>query len=136
MQVFPHLGFNGNCEEAFRFYQRALGGEITAMMKWGGSPMAQAVGAEWHDKIMHACLRTPGARIIGGDAPHGRYQKPAGFEVSVSVETGEEADRVFAALSDGATVTMAMQETFFAHRFGMLTDRFGIPWMVLSEKTP
>jgi PhnB protein len=136
MQVFPHLPFNGTCEEAFGFYQRCLGGEITAMMKWGGSPMEQAVTADWHGKIMHACLRAEGNRIIGSDAPPGRYQKPTSLGVTISLPTPADADRVFTALSEGAEIGMPMQETFFATRFGMLTDRYGIPWMVLSEKTP
>ena len=133
MHTDTYLNFNGSCEEAFNFYAKTMGGEIAALMRWsdmpgGGTPPAMA------RKVMHAHLKIGPANVLGADAPPERYNKPQGFNVALDTESDSEAERVFAALSDGGTVTMEMQETFFATRFGMVTDRFGIPWMVIRGK--
>jgi PhnB protein len=134
MQLSPHLNFNGNCETAFKFYEKCLGAKITFMMPYEGSPLANEVPAEWRGKILHASLQVGDALILGADAPPGRYEKPQGFSVTLSPKDPAEAERIFVGLSDGGRVTMPMQETFWAARFGMLVDQFGIPWMINCQK--
>jgi PhnB protein len=134
MHVHPYLNFNGQCEAAFRFYAEATGSKIDAMMDFGSSPMAARMPAEARKLIIHASMRIGDTVLMGSDAPVERYSRPQGFSVSLVVDTPAEAERMFAALSAGGEVTMALQETFFAARFGMLTDKFGIPWMVNCEK--
>ena len=135
MKISAHLHFKGNCREAFAFYQSIIGGEITMMMPHAGTPAEGAFGPEWADKIIHAELQIGNDTLMGADAPP-QYQEgePAGFSVSLLTDTPEEADRIFAGLSEGGTVTMPIEETFWAHRFGMVTDQFGMPWMVNCEK--
>jgi len=123
MQLISYLAFNGQCEEAFRFYERALGGKIGAMVPNEGAP----------GKIMHARLDVNGAVLMGGDAPPDHYVKPKGFCVSLQVKDPAEAERFFKALSENGTVQMPIQQTFFSLRFGMLIDQFGIPWMINCE---
>ena len=130
MQLHTALSFNGNCEEAFKFYQQCLGGNIETLMTWGESPMADQVPADWRGKIIHTTMLVEGSALIGSDAPPGRYETPQGFTVAISLEDVDKAERVFAQLSEGGTVTMPLQQTFWATRFGMVNDRFGIPWMV------
>jgi PhnB protein len=134
MQLNPYLHFNGQCEAAFKFYEQALDGKIGAMMTHDGSPMADQVPQEWLQKIMHARMTVGDVLLMGSDSPPGRYEAPKGFTVSIGIDKPAEADRVFHALAEGGTVTMPIQETFWAQRFGMVTDRFGIPWMVNCEK--
>jgi PhnB protein len=134
MQLNPYLMFNGQCEAAFRFYEQALGGKIVAMTTFGDSPMAEQSPAELRGQIMHARLVVGDTVLMGSDAPGERYEKMQGFSVALGVDEPEWAERVFNALAAGGTVTMPIQETFWAHRFGMLVDRFGTPWMVNCEK--
>lgn len=133
MQLNPYLTLAGECEAAFTRYQQIFGGQITAMIRHAGTPAACQVPPEWGDKIMHVCLDMDGRLLMGSDAPPGRFQPPQGFAVQVAAETPEEAERVFAALGQGGTITMALQQTFWAERFGMLVDAFGVPWMVNCE---
>ena len=130
MQLNPILTFNGQCEEAFKFYQQCLGGNIQTMMTWGDSPMADQVPSEWRDKIIHTTLIVGETTLMGGDAPPDRYEEPRGFSVTININDPAEAERIFHALSEDGTVTMPLQQTFWAARFGMVVDRFGIPWMV------
>src|SRR5919112_5802116 len=134
MQLNPYLMFDGQCEAAFRFYEQALGGTIVAIMTFGESPMAEQTPAELRGQIMHARLIVGDTVLLGSDAPGERYEKMKGFSVALGVDEPAEAERVFNALAAGGTVTMPIQETFWARRFGMLTDRFGTPWMVNCEK--
>lgn len=131
MQVTPYLNFQGQCREAFTFYAGVLGGEIEMMMTHGESPMAGQTSEDFRDKIMHAALKLPGGHyILGSDAPLERFDRPAGFYVSVTLDTTDQAEQAWAALSEGGKVEMPLQETFWAPRFGMVRDRFGIPWML------
>jgi len=130
MQLSPHLHFNGQCETAFTYYAQHLGGVIATMMTYAATPGAQQVPPEWRNKIMHATLTLGDKVLMGCDAPPDRYDTPKGFSVVLGIKEPEEAERVFKALSDGGTAKMALQETFWAVRFGMLVDRFGIPWMI------
>ncbi|MBV9330222.1 MAG: VOC family protein [Alphaproteobacteria bacterium] len=134
MHVAAHLNFSGNCEEAFRYYEKHLGGQILAMVPHEGTPAAEGVSAEWRGKIIHARMRIGSSEILGADSPAGRYEKPKGFSVTLLTESVGEADRAFASLADGGTVQMPIGQTFFSKRFGVVTDRFGIPWMVNCDQ--
>jgi PhnB protein len=134
MQINPYLMFHGDCKEAFEFYAKCLGGKIEAMLPHAGTPAEPHVAPEWRDKIMHARLAVGDAVLMASDAPPGHQEKPQGFSVSVQIADPAEAERVFHALAEGGTVRMPIAETFWAHRFGMLVDRFGIPWMVNCQK--
>lgn len=134
MQLNPYLNFNGQCEAAFKLYHQVLGGEIVAMMTHGGSPMADQVPADWQEKIMHASLKVDGGGLLyGSDAPPDRFQPMQGCQVSINVTDTAEAERIFHGLADNGQVIMPIQQTFWAARFGMLVDRFGISWMVNCE---
>jgi len=133
MQLNAYLHFNGNCDEAFKFYEQALGGKIEMRSTFGESPMAGQMPA-MKDKVVHARIRIGDQVLMGSDSPPERFSPPQGFSVSLGAKTPEEAERIFAALSTGGQVHMPMSESFFAHRFGMLVDKFGIPWMVVCQK--
>ena len=133
MQVQPYLNFDGRCEEAVEFYRRALGAEVTALMRFKDSPEPHAPGmvppgAE--NKVMHANLRIGDTAVLASD---GRCQgKPSfqGFALSLTPPTDADAERLFAALGDGGQVQMPLAKTFFSSSFGMVADRFGVSWMV------
>lgn len=139
MNASAYLQFHGQCEEAFAFYAKTFGGEVMALLRWsdmpGGAMPAGAVPPELARKIMHGEIRIGAATLMGADPPPERYSKPAGFGVTLAVESGADADRIFTALCDGGSVTMPIGETFFAHRFGMVTDRYGIPWLIVHRKS-
>ncbi len=132
-ELGPYLNFNGNCEDAFKFYEECLHGTIESMFRHEGTPMAQHVSPEWQSKIMHARLKLGDYVIMGSDSPPEHYKPNQGMYVFLSVETAAEADRIYQALSPGATVVMPIDKTFWAERFGMLVDRFGTPWMINCE---
>jgi PhnB protein len=134
MQMNNYLYFNGNCEAAFKFYEKCLGGKIEAIMTHEGTPAANNVPAEWAKKILHARLVAGDAVLMASDAPPEHYSKPQGFSININVADPAEAERLFKALSEGGNVIMPIAETFWAVRFGMFTDKFGIPWMVNCEK--
>lgn len=133
MQLNAYLLFNGQCEAAFKFYAECLRGKIGAMMPHRGTPAEQHVPSDWQDKIMHARLDVGDAVLMGSDSPPEHYQAPQGFSVSIQIKDVAEAERIFRALADQGTVKMPMEKTFWAQRFGMLVDKFGIPWMVNCE---
>jgi len=135
MQMNPYLTFKGQCEAAFKFYEKVLGGKIVAMMPHEGTPAADHVPAEWRNKIMHARLVLADDKVLmGSDAPPGMHEEMKGFSVTLGIDKPAEAERIFHALAEDGTVRMPIQETFWATRFGMLTDRFGTPWMINCEK--
>ncbi len=134
MQLNPYLLFDGRCEEAFKFYAECLGGKIEAMMPHAGTPAEKQCPAEWRDKILHASMKVDGQVLMGSDAPPQYYEKPQGFSVSIQLTDPVAAERIFKALVEQGTVKMPFQETFWAHRFGMLVDRFGIPWIINCDK--
>ncbi|MDN5864163.1 MAG: VOC family protein [Gammaproteobacteria bacterium] len=129
MQTNTYLFFDGNCREAFEFYAATLGGDLKAMITGADTPMAEEMPA-MRDKIMHAYLQIGDTAIMASDAPAPHYNKPQGFDVCIYTDTLEEAERIFAALSEGGEVTMPLEKTFWAERFGSLVDRFGTPWMI------
>jgi PhnB protein len=130
MQLHPYLNFDGRCEEAFKFYEQCLGGKIEAMRKHAGTPAEQYVPSEWRDKILHASLVVGDKELLGSDAPPDSYEKPKGFWVTIQINDQADAERIFHALAEKGTVSMPIQQTFWALRFGMLVDQFGIPWMI------
>jgi PhnB protein len=134
MQLNPYLTFNGQCEAAFKFYEKVLGGKIEAMMPHEGSPMADQVPPDWRRKIMHARLSVGGNVLMGSDAPPDRYDQMKGFTVMLGIDDPGQAERVFHALSENGLVQMPIQKTFWAARFGMLVDQFGTPWMINCEQ--
>ena len=122
-----YLTFNGNCREAMESYAKALGAELS-VFTWGEAPQAPAEGKE---RVMHARLTGGSAVLMASDMPVGRTVKEGeNFSLSVECESLEEEQRIFAALSEGGTVTMPLQDTFWASHFGMLTDKFGVRWML------
>lgn len=133
MQLITYLLFNGQCEAAFKFYERVLGGKIDAMMTHAGTPAEPHTPPEWRDKILHAKLSVGDQVLMASDAPPGRQQATGGFSISINVKNVAEAERIFKALSENGKVTMGIEKTFFAERFGMLVDQFGVPWMVVCE---
>ena len=135
MELNPYLTFDGQCEAAFKFYERCLGGKIVTMMNHEESPIADQVPAEWGKRIMHARLTVGDSVLMGSDSPPEHYEEPKGFSVALQYKQPAEAERVFQALAEGGTVSMPIQQTFWATRFGMLVDRFGIPWMINCEPT-
>jgi PhnB protein len=135
--VQPYLFFGGRCEEAIEFYRKALGAELVMLMRFREAPEPQHEMPEcFQDKVMHATLRIGNTLMMASD---GRCQGEAifeGFSLSIAVPDETEAERVFAALSDGGLVTMALEKTFWAPKFGMLQDRFGVGWMVSAMPKP
>jgi len=134
MELNPYLTFNGQCEAAFKFYEKVFGGKIEAMMTFGSSPMAEQTPPEWRNKIMHARMSVGGRTLMASDAPPDRYEAMKGIMVTLGIDDPGEAERIFRALSERATIQMPIQKTFWAERFGMLVDKFGTPWMVNCEK--
>lgn len=133
MQLNPYLHFNGQCEAAFQFYEQCLGGKIVAIHRFEGSPMAGHVPSDWGNKIMHVSLQMDGQLLMGSDATGEHYQKPQGFSVSLGFKNAAEGEGTFKALAENGTVHMPFQKTFWSGGFGMLVDRFGIPWMINCE---
>jgi PhnB protein len=133
MQINPYLFYDGNCEAAFKYYAKVLGGEIEAMMPHEGSPAAEHTPAEWGKKILHAKMTIDGEVLMASDAPPGHFNKPQGFSVSLQIADPAEAEQKFHALAEGGVVNMPIAQTFWAKRFGMCVDQFGIPWMVNCE---
>jgi len=134
MQIHTYLTFNGQCAAAFKFYEQCLGGKIEMMMTHANSPMADQVPPDWRDKIMHIRMTVGDQVLMGSDAPPEHYEEPKGFSVSIGVADPADAERIFNALAANGTVRMALQQTFWAVRFGMLVDRFGVPWMINCEQ--
>ena len=132
MQVNPYLFYNGNCEAAFKYYEKVLGARIEAMMTHESAPESMPTPPEWKKKIMHARISIDGEVLMASDAPPGHFHQPQGFSVTLTVENLPDAEQKFKALSEGGAVNMAFAPTFFAKGFGMCVDQFGIPWMVNS----
>ncbi len=130
MDLSPHLSFDGQCAAAFTFYEKHLGGKIVTMMTHGDSPAKDRVPPDWRDKIIHARLEIGGQALMGMDAPPSHYARPQGMFVTFSLPTSADAERVFKALTEDGSVTMPFQKTFWSNGFGMVVDRFGIPWMI------
>ncbi|MGF1538569.1 MAG: VOC family protein [Elainellaceae cyanobacterium] len=134
MQLSPYLYFDGSCEAAFKFYEQCLGGKLEFTFPYKGSPMEAEVPADWHNKIMHAEFKLGDRILMGADAMPGQYEVPQGTSIMLAIDDVEEAERTFEALAQNGTVQMAIQETFWAARFGVLVDQFGVPWMINCDR--
>jgi uncharacterized glyoxalase superfamily protein PhnB/uncharacterized protein YndB with AHSA1/START domain len=130
MDFIAYLGFDGRCEEAFLHYEKVFRGKLLMMLRMGDAPIGVPVPDADKNRIMHARLDVGGRWLMGGDAPTGKAGRPEGFSVNVMVDGPAEAERIFRDLSEGGTIRMPMAESFWARRFGMLVDRFNVPWMV------
>lgn len=131
MRLNPYLVFDGNCEEAFGFYASVLRAKIAQLNRFANTPGCEDMPASHRDKVMHVRLEAGGQVLMGSDNhPAFPYEGVKGCSIALAVDDVAEAERIFAELAQGGSVTMPMQETFWAKRFGMLTDRFGVPWMV------
>ena len=128
MKIETYIFFTDQCAEAMKFYAKALGGKIEAMMTYGEAPPGPYNTPDMANKVIHARLVVGDAVLMASDGPEAKSRN--GFAVTLQADTVAEADRLFDALSEGATITMPIGETFFSKRFGMLIDRFGTPWMV------
>ncbi len=133
MPINAYVYFDGQCEAAFKTYAKVLGGKIEVLLRYGDAPPAQPVNGG-ADLIMHARLLVEGGCLMGSDYPPGRSQKPGGYRVNFATADPAEAERIFAALAEGGSVSWPLAETFFASKFGMLEDRFGTSWMINCEK--
>ena len=117
MQINPYLFYNGNCEEALKYYQKVLGAQIGVMFPYEGGPPDMPVPPEWKKKLMHASITIDGEVLMASDAPPGDYHQPQGFSVSLQVEDPADAERRFNALAEGGTVRMPFGKTFFSNGF-------------------
>jgi len=133
MQMNPYLSFNGQCEAAFKLYEQVLGGQLGDIFRYAGTPLAHEVPTDWQDKVMHGSVTIGGQVLMGGDVAPDRYEAPMGFSLSIQLKDATEAERIFGELSQGGRVVMGLEKTFWAERFGMVIDRFGIPWMINCE---
>ena len=133
MQVNPYLSFNGQCEAAFKLYERVLGGQLGTIFRYTGTPLADQVPADWQDKVMHGSVTVGGQELMGADVGPDRSEAPKGFSLSIQIKDATEAERIFRELSQAGHVVLPLEKTFWAERFGMLVDRFGIPWMINCE---
>ncbi|HLI21989.1 MAG TPA: VOC family protein [Stellaceae bacterium] len=134
MKLNPYLLFDGNCEAALQFYERALGAKTLSVMRYDGTPACAQMPGDMKSKVLHARFAVGEMVVMASDCPPDRYSKPQGCAVALVADKPAEAERLFQALAEGAQVTMPIEKTFFAERFGMLTDKFGIPWMVSCEQ--
>jgi PhnB protein len=132
MQVNPYLSFNGTCEAAFKFYEQCLGAQPGAIFRYAGTALAHQVPADWQDKVMHGSVTIGNVVLMGGDVADG-HEEPKGFSLSLQIKSITEAERIFHELGQDGRVTLPLAETFWAARFGMLVDRFGIPWLINCE---
>jgi PhnB protein len=131
MRVQALISYRGRCEEALEFYRKSMGAEVTALMRWKESPdaaMKPHLGFE--EKIMHANFRVGDTQLMADDSPGEQDAEFKGVTLAIEVADDAEARRVFTALGQGGKITMALTRTFWTSSFGMLTDKFGVPWMV------
>jgi PhnB protein len=130
MRINPHLCFDGQCEAAFRTYEKLLGGEIKTMLTYGASPMADQFPAYLQDRIIHATLQVVDQELAGADVPSADYRVPQGFYVTLGLADLAKAEHIFRGLAEGGRIAMPLQKTFWAMGFGVLVDRFGVPWEI------
>jgi PhnB protein len=130
MRLDPYVNYHGTCEEAFRFYEKHLGGRITGFARHRDAPSPQ-IPAEWGDKVLHARVEIANAVLMGADVPHAEPMRSA--YLTLTLDSEAEADRVYGLLTNGGEVFMKLEKTPFANRFAMLRDRFGTSWMLLHQ---
>jgi PhnB protein len=135
VKLYTYLNYGGNCRQAFEFYAEHLGGRITMATTHGEQPESGKVPPEWKDAILHARIEIGDTVLLGADIPPERFQPMRSAYLSLMVDSIDEAERIYRLLSEGGEIFMPMAETFFAHRFAMLRDRFGTSWMLLHERS-
>lgn len=135
MQMTTYVNFRGQCEDAFKFYESTLGARIGPVFKYAGSPMAGDVPTDWQQKVMHGSLTIGNQVLMADDAVPERYEQPQGFSLSLQMRDSAEAERVFGALANEGRILMPLEKTFWADRFGVVIDRFGIRWLVNCDGT-
>ncbi|HEY1801657.1 MAG TPA: VOC family protein [Terriglobales bacterium] len=132
MQLNSHLHFSGQCEEAFKFYEKCLGGKIEGFFRYDAAPETelQKVSPEWRNKVMHVTMKIGDQVLMGMDAPPNHFLKPQGFHVCIALKDVAEGKKLFEALSEKGNVSMPFGKTFWSPGYAMFQDRFGIPWMI------
>src|SRR3954469_6705722 len=133
LELSAYISFKGDCEAAFKCYEEVLGAEPGLLFRYADSPVAEVVPEDWGSKIMHGSVRIGGKLLEGADVPPDRYENPKGFSLTLNVSSASEAERVFRTLGNGGQVLYEIAKTFWSERFGMVVDRFGIPWMINCE---
>ena len=133
MTMNPYLSFKGDCEAAFKYYEQHLGGEMGGIFRYGGTPLSGSVPPDWSDKIMHGSITIGGQTLQAADVAPRQYESPQGFSLTLQIKSAADAERMFEALASGGQVRLPLEKTFWAERFGMVTDRFGVPWIVNCE---
>ena len=136
MRLYTYLNYGGNCRQAFEFYAKHLGGKITFITTHGELSDASQVPPEWRNAVLHARIELGETVVLGADIPPDRFQPMRSAYLTLMLGSIDEAERLYALLTDGGEIFMPMEETFFAHRFAMLRDRFGTSWMLLHERAP
>ena len=134
MKLNTYLNYGGNCEQAFRFYEQHLGGKITMLMKRSEQPNQSVTWPGWEQSVQYASMDLGETELMAADVPPDRFQPMRSAYLSLTVDSSDEADRIYALLSDGGQIFMPMEETLFAFRFAMLRDKFGTSWMILHQK--
>jgi PhnB protein len=134
MKWHPHLTFRGRCEEAFQFYEKALGAKLVTLIRYGDSPLAAETPAERHAHVLHATLTLGDNILMGADVDPREYQPPGGYYIVLDCESVAEAERLFGILAKDGNVWMPLQQTFWAARFAVLSDRFGTRWEINASK--
>jgi len=129
MRLDVYVNYRGNCEQAFRFYEQHLGATIIAIVRHGEQPNPN-IPADWKEKVLHAHMEIGTTVLMGADIPHAEPMRSA--YLSLTLDREEDAERVYALLTDGGEIFMKMEKTHFANRFAMLRDRFGTSWMLLQ----
>ena len=136
MHISPHLCFDGQCREAIERYQRILGGTIETMLTYGESPMASSTDPRWHDRIVHASLLLGAIELTGVDMIPGAYHRPQGFFVTLTVNGVARAQDIFKSLGERGAIQVPFEKTFWSPGFGVLVDRFSIPWEINANGEP
>ena len=134
MKIHTYLNFGGNCEEAFRFYEKNLGGKILMMMRYADQPDPKNASPGTEKFVLYANMAIGETQLMGNDVPPERFQPMRSVYLSLGVDSDAEAERIYALLAEGGEIFMPIADTFFASRFGMLRDRFGTSWMILHQR--
>jgi PhnB protein len=129
MRIETHLCFSGQCRQAFEFYAELLGGSYE-LLRYGDSPAAEHVPADWHDKVVHGSLKVNDIEIAGADVLPEQYEQPRGFHLILQLEDEQEASRLFKGLASGGTISIPLGKTFWSACYGIVVDQFGISWEI------
>lgn len=134
MRVIPYFDFNGRCDEAIAFYKKAVDASVPFLMRFKDSPDPNSCAPGSEEKVMHCSIQVGETELFASDGRNSGRTNFEGIMVSLSVDNDDDADRYFNALADGGKVAMPLTPTFFASKFGMVDDKFGVHWMVIRQK--